>query len=101
MKINAKGRKFYFYDDKPEEGWIQIKVPTDTNEVRIADEDFWNDVILDWDNIEDDDGFKLPCDAETKRYVMRESPAIRIFVMKCFTELANELNEFRKSLEKN
>jgi len=100
MKVNAKGKKFYFPDDS-DGGWIRIKVPVDTDEVRIADKDFWNDVIIDWGNIKDDDDLDIPCDVETKRYVMRESPIIRIFVMKCFTDLANELNEYRKTLEKN
>jgi hypothetical protein len=101
MKIEAGGRKFYFYPDNPEEGWIQIKVPSDTSEEQIDDEDFWCNVIIDWHNVEDDDESALVCSPENIKYVMKESAIIRMFVMKCFSDLANEITEYRKQLEKN
>lgn len=97
--LRPSGR-FYFDDDHPEEGWVEIQllsgkdldeinkectikqkpeyrrnqryeVPPKMNE-ELQSEMMWDKMITAWDNVELD-GKQLECNLENKKYMMRNS----------------------------
>ena len=106
MKFTNTGKKFYFDKGNPDEGWVIIRVasPQILEQIELdnpieqdKNERLWDYVIVDWENVEDDDG-KVECTRENKVNLMRTSPVFLAFVNK----FLNSLNaEYKEILEKN
>jgi hypothetical protein len=97
MKLTNEGKVFYL----DEETWIKLRVVSPEllrkYEDKDPDAEFWDYVIVDWNNVEDENG-PIHCTSEHKDHLMKTSPMFVGFVNKFLTEL-NE--EYRKILEKN
>jgi hypothetical protein len=66
---------------------------TDTNDTKFS-EMLWDYTIVEWKNLEDDDGTPLVCDTETKMKLMLENVGFSQFVSNCLSIL-NDLEEER------
>ena len=97
MKLTNKGKKFYLDDNT----WVMIRVVSPEllrkYEDKDPDEEFWDYVIVDWSNVEDDTG-PIECTPENKDLLMKTSPLFVGFINRFLTEI-NE--EYQRILEKN
>ena len=120
IKDPNPGAWFKFNDDDPESGEIRVRAVnqtkraeiqkkcvkhkteykngqrfeyTDTNDEMFS-EMLWDYTIVEWNNLEDDDGATLVCDKETKLKLMYENVGFSQFVSNCLSIL-NEIEEER------
>ena len=59
----------------------------------LFSEMLWDYVIVDWNNLEDDDGKPLVCDRKTKLKLMLENVGFSQFVSNCLSILTREEEE--------
>jgi hypothetical protein len=101
VKLSNDGRWFYFNPDNSSEGGVKIKLPFNKKEEDVGNEDFWDEAILDWHNVEDDDGNEIACTKENKNHLMKTSPMFIAFINKFFTKLNKDYIKYKEYLEKN
>jgi hypothetical protein len=97
MKLGNTGRWFLFDVEDESQGGVKIRLPMATEEDKLD----WGDAILDWNNVEDDDGNLIEYSKEKANELMKTSPMFIAFVTKFFNVLNQEYLEYRKILEKN
>lgn len=118
---------FYFYEDKSEEGRIKLRVMNAEIRSKIANETtkidveykgnnrfetekvdreeaskmMWDYVIVDWENLLNDDGNEIECNAENKYKLMNELPNFAAFVAECLDKINEDIFERKEFSEKN
>lgn len=63
--------------------------------------EFWDYVIVDWENMISENGKEIPATAENKLILMDENPDFQEFVSDMLDKLKEQKEERRKAIEKN
>jgi hypothetical protein len=121
--------KFYFNDEKPEDGHILIRtipaadmekinkrtskkkppeyrrgtryeVPNEINE-KLRSELMWDFIVVSWEGIVDENGKKIPVTKETKVKLMQEWPAFAILVSEGLEQMTTDNTTIRNDETKN
>ena len=131
MKVNMKnlnsGEWFFFDDKKPDDGRINIRILSHGKlaEVRekafktkrewhgsvkrewtetddsVRDRIVWDYCIVDWENLEDEDGNPIECNTDNKLLLMNNQPRFAALVENCLNRLNEQEQIYRDYLEKN
>jgi len=72
----------------------------DTNEEKFS-EMLWDYSIMEWSNLEDDDGQSIPCTTEMKTFLMQNNIGFAQFVSQCLEQLDADEEMRVSKLEKN
>lgn len=67
----------------------------------LFSEMLWDYSIMEWHNLEDDEGSPIPCDKETKIFLMQNNIGFSQFVGRCLEKLNEEEDSRVAKLEKN
>jgi hypothetical protein len=131
MKIDIDnlnpGSWFFFFDDKPEEGRIKLrvlntemrsKIADKTTEIKIeyrtsqryevekvntelASKMMWDFIIVDWENLLNNDGSPIECNIDNKYLLMTNEPGFAAFIAECLEKLNEDIFERKAFSEKN
>lgn len=72
----------------------------DTND-DLFSELLWDYSIMEWNNLEDEEGVKIPCNKEMKLFLMQNNVGFAQFVSQCLEKLNEEEESRVAKLEKN
>lgn len=121
------GSWFSFNENDPESGSICVRTINDAerNKIRKATrkkrveykrgqrfevEDFdddaftkmlWDYCIVDWKDLEDDDGNPIECTVDNKLKLIREHVGFQLFVSNCIEKVTEEIEDHLRLVEKN
>ena len=65
------------------------------------DREFWDYVIVDWENIRSENDVEIPATAENKLFLMEKNPDFQEFISDMLEKLREQKEERKKATEKN
>ncbi|GAG19376.1 unnamed protein product [marine sediment metagenome] len=131
MKFNMEdlnpGAWFYFNESDHDDGKILLRVLTTgkLSEIReksmetkveyhnsnrhefmvandaLRDEIIWDYCIIEWENLDDDEGVPIECTTENKLKLMNNHPTFSSFIESCLTRLNSQMEMLSEYREKN
>jgi len=102
MKIANTGKWFYFNPEDESEGGLKLRIPVIEETEEDGEDKFkWENIILDWNNVEDDDGVKIFYSVENLNLLMKTSPIFIAFANKFLSKFYEDSLRYKELLEKN